>query len=217
MSDDPHDSMRIGELAEQAGVTVRTIRYYVAEGLLPPPSGGGKYRTYAREHLLALRAIRRLKEAYLPLAEIRRRLQATSSADLQRLGRAPCSSPWAETQEPRRVPPLALPSPGTAAKPGDACGPTTSAPAKTLQRMAQGTGSVVAGHTVPTQQLRQAVGESASTVWRRVVLAPGVELHYQVAGDRRRYEVIGRLIRLAARLFDDDAPSNDPRPHSDSR
>ncbi len=28
------------ELTERAGVTVRTVRYYIAEGLLPPPVGG---------------------------------------------------------------------------------------------------------------------------------------------------------------------------------
>ena len=31
--------MRIGDVAEQAGVTVETLRYYERRGLLPAPSG----------------------------------------------------------------------------------------------------------------------------------------------------------------------------------
>src|SRR5688572_3160786 len=68
--------VRIGELADRAGTTVRTIRYYVAEGLLPAPAGSGPRSEYTDDHLARLGAIRALKARYLPLAEIRRRLAA---------------------------------------------------------------------------------------------------------------------------------------------
>lgn len=64
----------IGELAEAADVSVRTVRYYIAEGLLPPAVTAGARSYYTREHLDRLRAIGRLKEAYFPLREIRRQL-----------------------------------------------------------------------------------------------------------------------------------------------
>jgi DNA-binding transcriptional MerR regulator len=64
----------IGELAEEAGVSTRTIRYYVSEGLLPPPVGAGPNSRYTDAHLRQLGIIGRLKEQYLPLREIRRRL-----------------------------------------------------------------------------------------------------------------------------------------------
>ena len=64
----------IGELAEEAGVSTRTIRYYVSEGLLPPPVGAGPNSRYTDAHLSQLGIIGRLKEQYLPLREIRRRL-----------------------------------------------------------------------------------------------------------------------------------------------
>ena len=64
----------IGELAEAAGISTRTIRYYVAEGLLPPPAGAGPNSRYTDTHLEQLTLIGRLKEQYLPLKEIRRRL-----------------------------------------------------------------------------------------------------------------------------------------------
>lgn len=74
MSDERNHSLGIAELAQRAGVTPRTIRYYVAEGLLPPPGGRGQRRAYNQRHLDRLTAIRELKAAYLPLHEIRRRL-----------------------------------------------------------------------------------------------------------------------------------------------
>jgi DNA-binding transcriptional MerR regulator len=73
----------INELANLAGVTVRTIRYYTDEGLLPPPDTRGKYAYYNLSHLLRLELIRRMKEAYLPLREIRQAIQAMSDDEVQ--------------------------------------------------------------------------------------------------------------------------------------
>jgi DNA-binding transcriptional MerR regulator len=64
----------ISELAEAAGVSTRTIRYYVSEGLLPPPVGSGPNSRYTDLHRRQLGIIGRLKAQYLPLREIRRRL-----------------------------------------------------------------------------------------------------------------------------------------------
>lgn len=69
------DEMGLTDLAEAAGVSVRTVRYYITEGLLPPPLGAGPRAAYTAEHLDRLRLIARLKDAYLPLREIRRRLR----------------------------------------------------------------------------------------------------------------------------------------------
>ena len=62
------------ELTDAAGVSARTVRYYITEGLLPPPHGMGPASVYTEEHLERLRQIAALKAAYLPLKEIRRRL-----------------------------------------------------------------------------------------------------------------------------------------------
>ena len=72
--------MRIGELAQAAGVSARTIRYYIVEGLLPPPDGAGLGASYDQTHLDRLRLIRHLKDTYLPLREIRRRLTGLDDA-----------------------------------------------------------------------------------------------------------------------------------------
>ena len=64
--------MRIGELAEQVGVTTKTVRYYESLGLLPPakrtPSG---YRSYDGAALDRLRFVRDAQATGLSLTEIR--------------------------------------------------------------------------------------------------------------------------------------------------
>lgn len=79
------DEMLINELAKRAGVTVRTIRYYMDQGLLPPPNQKGRYAIYSNEHLERLELIRRLKAIRLPLDEIRQLLNTVSAEELAQL------------------------------------------------------------------------------------------------------------------------------------
>jgi DNA-binding transcriptional MerR regulator len=78
------ERLRIGEFAAAAGVSPRTVRYYVVEGLLPPPDGVGLGASYGPEHLDRLRLILRLKDAYLPLREIRRQLTGLDDEEVRR-------------------------------------------------------------------------------------------------------------------------------------
>ena len=76
------ESFTLDELCTLGGVTVRTVRYYISEGLLPPPTGHGTYARYTRHHLDRLRMIGMLKENYLPLREIRRTLDGMSDDEI---------------------------------------------------------------------------------------------------------------------------------------
>ncbi|HEY9609964.1 MerR family transcriptional regulator [Allocoleopsis sp.] len=63
--------MRIGELAEKAGVTPRTIRYYENLGLLKPSEREGKgFRYYTEAELARLHKIDALQSLGLSLEEI---------------------------------------------------------------------------------------------------------------------------------------------------
>jgi len=73
------------ELAEQASVTPRTIRYYIQQGLLPAPDPQGSATRYGQEHLDRLRLIRHLQREHQPLAEIRRQLEGLRDDDVRRL------------------------------------------------------------------------------------------------------------------------------------
>ena len=59
------------ELAELAGTSLRAVRHYHDEGLLPePPRSSNGYKHYGVRHLIQLMHIRRLVDLGVPLAEI---------------------------------------------------------------------------------------------------------------------------------------------------
>jgi DNA-binding transcriptional MerR regulator len=65
------EKMRIGEFADQAGVTPRTIRYYEGLGLLGPNEREGQgFRYYTDVELTRLKKIDVLKQLGLTLEEI---------------------------------------------------------------------------------------------------------------------------------------------------
>ena len=70
--------LSVRDLAEQADTTVRTIHYYIAEGLLPPPQGTKRNANYTVAHLARLRLIAALRDEGLALAGIRQRLAPLS-------------------------------------------------------------------------------------------------------------------------------------------
>ncbi|MGW3727266.1 MerR family transcriptional regulator [Streptomyces sp. NPDC000851] len=63
--------MRIGELAERAGTTTRTLRYYESRGLLPARRDTNGHRTYDEQDLKLLRQIRTLQDFGFGLEETR--------------------------------------------------------------------------------------------------------------------------------------------------
>lgn len=76
--------MRISELAEQSGVTVATIKYYLREGLLPPGSKVGERRAeYGDRHLARLRLLRVLREVGdVPVADLKEIVAAVQDESL---------------------------------------------------------------------------------------------------------------------------------------
>ena len=62
----------IGDLAVLGGISRRTGRYYVQEGLLPTPHGVGRGNHYGPEHLERLLKVKALQEGGRSLDEIRR-------------------------------------------------------------------------------------------------------------------------------------------------
>ncbi|MDQ3540073.1 MAG: helix-turn-helix domain-containing protein [Chloroflexota bacterium] len=70
------------DLEQASGISARTIRYYIANGLLQPAYGRGPTATYDSDHLLRLQYIQRLKDERLPLKEIQERLSNLTPDDI---------------------------------------------------------------------------------------------------------------------------------------
>jgi DNA-binding transcriptional MerR regulator len=181
-------SYTIDELSEIVGIPIRTIRFYVSEGLLPGPGARGKAATYSEEHLLRLRLIRRLVEERVPLAEIRERLQGLTvkdvrgllaseerrSARLERVKQSPKEYIGAllDRARTRKAPPLDDSFSAWAHQPD------------TL-------------HGLFARHHRARSEPFAAETWRHITLEPGIELHIRQDAEGRAAEVIRRWTEAA--------------------
>ena len=229
MPDDPYS---LSDLARLADVTPRTVRYYVALGLLPSPEAAGPATRYGEGHLARLRLIRRLQRDHLPLAEIRSRLERMSDEEIIATvvgARCPGAGSVAGPRRHARVRPLAdaavrhparrrrsqshpgrCPAPGgdrRVARYGQASGRDWPAPERAcLVRPSPGAPG-------PAESGSGSVAESGSasaprpgpdrTTWERLVISPDVELHVRRPLDRTTNKRVDQLERIARELFED--------------
>jgi DNA-binding transcriptional MerR regulator len=82
------DTYTLPDLADLADVTPRTVRYYIAQGLLPSPSQVGPGARYGDRHLDRIRLIKLLQREHLPLAEIRARLAKMDDSQVSALAQS---------------------------------------------------------------------------------------------------------------------------------
>jgi DNA-binding transcriptional MerR regulator len=161
--------LTIEDLADRAGVSVRTVRYYIGQGLLAGPGTRGRAAVYGDEQLERLRLIRRLAEQHVPLAEQRRRLAGLSLAEVQEL----------LAMEERRE--RALKRAEGARSPRDYV-------AGLLARART-------GHDAPAPVTGER--EPVAEAWHKWQLAPGVELHVRTDADGTYSRLVERLLETA--------------------
>ena len=79
---DPHDAshLSLDDLASLTGVTARTVRFYIQQGLVSRPEGAKRGAFYVQRHVEQLLMIRRWTDAGLSLDRIRE-LVAGAPAD----------------------------------------------------------------------------------------------------------------------------------------
>jgi DNA-binding transcriptional MerR regulator len=183
MGTDPDSStyrLTLDQLCQEVGVTVRTVRYYISEGLLPPPHAQGPAARYGDIHVQRLRAIAQLKEQYLPLREIRRVLDGLDEAGIATLAAAHIAARESVAEAtPMNSP--AAPSPA-AAYIEDLLGQSASTP-----RL--------------VSRARMAAPEPIDKAWRRLPITDEAELLIEADLYERRQEQIDSLITWAKRLL----------------
>lgn len=161
-------------LCGQAGVSPRTVRYYIQRGLLPSP-GVGRGPRYDQGYLDRLRLIRQLQARHLPLDEIKAHLDGLSDADLSRT--------VCETSRPE----------SSAAEYIEAVLRSGAAALQSAPRPPQ------AGND-DAKAFSRAV-RPAAVSWDRYELGDGIELHVRRPTSRERNRRIERIIAAAERIL----------------
>ena len=197
----PDQTLDLPELARLAGVSTRTVRFYIQQGLLPAPESRGPGARYSDEHLDRLRLIKHLQREHLPLAEIRRRLDVLRPAEIARLAaerpakRRSSAGDYIRDVLRERAPRENAPSfrltSDAFADAGD-IGPPMSAVSASLV-------------SSPTDASH--ASKPTRSQWDRITLAPDVELHVRRPLSREQNRQLERLVEAARRIFEeDDAP-----------
>jgi DNA-binding transcriptional MerR regulator len=184
-------------IADVAAVTetpVRTIRYYIAQGLLPSAGRTGPAARYDDAFVARLRAIRRLQEAHLPLAVIQTTLEGLDEAGLREIVERPVQTPADSAGDYVRR----LLSGGSGLAVGEQ-------PATYRDALIVGSPSMPAAWpdlSEPTAEPSQ----PDRSHWERIVLAPGIELHVRRPGARASAKRVERLVEFAEQLFRKGTP-----------
>jgi DNA-binding transcriptional MerR regulator len=191
------------ELAGLAGVTPRTVRYYVSQGLLPSPGAVGPGAKYDDGHLDRLRLIRRLQREHLPLAEIRGRLANLDDATIASLAEAPPA--LAEDSALDYIRRVLAPKQALAAAPQPAAAP----PARAM--LAREFAGAPPAFAPPRHLLRSMPAPEPATPppleraqWERITLAPDIELHVRRPLQRPLSKKVDRLVSVARELLEED-------------
>jgi DNA-binding transcriptional MerR regulator len=199
--------LSLQDLAAVADVTPRTIRYYIAQGLLPAPEGAGPGARYGDAHLARLRLIRQLQREHLPLAEIRSRLTGLDDAAIADLVARPLdvaaptsaidyvrgllagSGRAALSAQPQRLSPSQAP-------------PAMSLPAAFMPPAATPGGEADAPSALSKPSASQSGLDRSQ--WDRIALGPDVELHVRRPLGRLQNRRVDRLIVIARELLEED-------------
>jgi DNA-binding transcriptional MerR regulator len=188
----------INDLAKQANTTVRTIRYYTSEGLLPQPITDGKYAYYDENHLRRLELILRMKEAYLPLKEIRQIMLSLSDEDvINRLKEQVLQDKKEDYKSANHI--------SRKNKGSDAVEYISNImETQTKYRSTEFQSSrPPQSSPVPDRNFQIPLPISPNDVenWQRIILAPGVEMHLQYPTDSDTSHRIQQLISFAKKIF----------------
>jgi len=210
----PDGIYSLADLCGLADVTPRTVRYYIAQGLLRSPGTTGPGARYDDGHLARLRLIRRLQREHLPLAEIRARLAALTDDEAIAQAEGPAEPPAESALEYVRGVLEGRALRGASGQAQAAAPPRM--PARQIAMPAMTRRSFVARElAAPLAD----VGEPSAAVppaaappapdrshWERYTLAPDVELHVRRPLTRSQNRAVARLVETARQLLEEDQP-----------
>jgi DNA-binding transcriptional MerR regulator len=205
----PQATLTLADLARLADVTPRTVRYYVAQGLLPSPGQAGPGSRYPESTLPRLQLIREMQRNHLPLAEIRTRLAGVTDAEIAGLV-TPAAPPPSDTAidyirgllgMSRPPQPVPQPVPPAGAAPAMASrGLRAAEPAPLPTR------ALSAMHPAVTAPFDDQLETVERSQWDRITLTPDIELQIRRPLGRLEQRRVERLITIARQVLKEDTP-----------
>ncbi len=188
------------ELATAAGVSIRTIRYYIGEGLLPAPEGAGPQSHYTQSHLNRLRAVGLLKDRYLPLKEIRKALSGLDDEQIDRLiTDLDVPFPLDLPDEADGLPAASPPPMANRTYLNEAPEPLYDALSYIESALEHGRPSLDRRRSIREQRPES---RSEGEIWRKIEVSDGVELLVRDDLYRRRRDRVDWLIDWARKVVD---------------
>jgi DNA-binding transcriptional MerR regulator len=193
----PESSFTLAELADQTGVEVRTLRSWIAQGVVPGPESVGRNAHYSFDALKRVRAAKAMRDVYgMSLTAIRQDLVAADEAKIDawaamaaREGAPTASKPDTRSAADylrglRASGVFGAPSAPAGAEPPPLAGSRLARLAEALERLA--------GARPPRRKAKGAA-------WVRIPITP--DLEFAVRGDLApeeiaRYEQIADLLRV---------------------
>ncbi len=191
----------ISELADLSGVSTRTIRYYIQEGLLPQPEIRGKYAVFTDEYMHRLRLIKILKDAYLPLNRIKQLLDAITDNEIIPLLDAFEKDPVSALSGLQALPMFEQPITSQASQPRLEQVREKNA----LEYIQQLRGERPLNEKMdrnprldsrPSRRNIIVAAPTPGEEWRRIPLAPGLELHIRQPENKKTQQLVEDLLDL---------------------
>jgi DNA-binding transcriptional MerR regulator len=197
-------SYTISDLARLSGTSVRTIRYYLSQGLLPPAGEPGPGAHYTEGHVNRLRLTKRLQEQHLPLAEIRNRLAELTEAEISTLvaaeqpaGPSTSALDYIRTVLSKGERSMAGPPPSLSLR-------RMSAPV--MSSMADPAGQPAWATPAPPDRTPTEPQPLERSQWERLAIGPDIELHVRRPLSRLENKRVERLITIARQVLKEDTP-----------
>lgn len=202
------EDLTLEDLATHSGLPLRTLRYYIQEGILQGPDTRGKYASYSQQHLDRLELIQRLKKLRLPLQEIRHLLENMSPEEVStvrqyqdilklqltqpiRLDRSEFSSSQLKSSALEYIRSLEQGRENLKALTSNIDNSVSAPPA--------------AATPVRNQHKFDFQSNAGQENWTRIVLRDGIELNVRTPMGADEKARIARLIEFARNLFHDQS------------
>ena len=200
------ENLTLEDLERQSGLSLRTLRFYIQEGLLQGPDTHGKYASYSRQHLDRIEMIKRLKNLRLPIKEIRHLLNNMTAEEIKKVRKyQEILAPNLDMNINKAIGDKPIAQPGASAMEyirnlERSHGEIQSVYEKTINKPSAPQQPASVSKPKPVYK-NQIMAMSEEETWKRYVIDEGIELNVRGKQDVDDELKVRKLIEYARTLF----------------